>query len=73
MNLEDLIFKPFEIGCPQCWNRTAVSFESLRLNEEINCSQCENNFFPDRNIDALLKLIKTVESPDVQRIITEDE
>lgn len=66
MELTDLIFKPFEVICPQCRKRVTVMFEELQFNDELTCPKCENVFSPNIDTKALLELIKMVEDRSSQ-------
>ena len=61
MILEDLIFEPFGIYCPECHSMMSVAFEDLRLNKEVSCPKHDYKFFPDTDVDALLGIVKLVE------------
>ena len=68
MILEDLIFEPFGIKCINCSRQVSVSFEDLQLNSEVACPACQISFFPNKEVDDLLQVIKLIEGTDTEKV-----
>lgn len=59
--MEDLIFTPPQVHCPNCSKLATTSIEELSDNEEITCSHCGFAFTPNIEVDKFLRLIKEIE------------
>lgn len=73
MEYEDLIFRPFQIRCPQCRKHVEVSFEELQFNDELKCPNCENAFTPNIDAQALLALVRKTEETLAEKHLAEKE
>lgn len=62
--MEDLIFIPPQVYCPNCHQLAVTSIEALKDNEELTCAQCDFVFAPNINVDKFLKLIKKIEKSE---------
>ena len=59
--MQDLIFTPPQIYCPECGGRIMTSIEELGDNDEIICPHCNHEFVPNIKVEKFLNLIKEIE------------
>lgn len=59
--MQDLIFTPPQIYCPECGGQITTSIEALDDNEKLTCPHCSHTFAPNIEVEKFLKLIKEIE------------
>lgn len=59
--MDDLIFNPLRIICPECGLHIGTTIEELQYKDEITCPRCRFPFIPNIEVDGLIDLMKMAE------------
>jgi hypothetical protein len=65
--MEDLIFSPLQVRCPDCTGYVEASIEDLQYDEELTCLQCRHKFTPAIDAESLIKLMHLAENGEFKQ------